>query len=295
MPTSGGSPVPTSGDSMTIRDALHEGTALLSSAGIDTPWLDASLLLGHVLGITKERLYASLPDELPAREYGRYREILTRRAAGIPVSYLRNRKEFFGLSFHVDSRVLVPRPDTETLVESALRILDREPGLRRVHDCCTGSGCIPITLKHERPDLEVSASDISREAAEVFRINCREILGRELPFHTGHLLSGAEGPYDLITANPPYLTRSETDAMEAGGWPEPRIALDGGEDGLDLVRELIGGGMDYLSPTGYLIVEISSSQAQMTRELFFKGGYADIEIVSDLAGRDRVVLARRGV
>jgi len=179
---------------MTVRAALEEGKSLLYYGEVETPLLDATVLLSEALGVSKERLLASLPDPLPEEPYRRFRGFLDRRLSGHPVSYIRGRKEFYSLEFLVDERVLVPRPETELLVEEALRLLpDGPPRGRgfRVHDACTGSGCVAIALKHSLPELEVSASDLSRGALAVARANARRLLapGAGLRFYRTDLLS----------------------------------------------------------------------------------------------------------
>jgi release factor glutamine methyltransferase len=181
---------------ITVQAALQRGQSTLFYAEVETPLLDATVLLGEALGLSKEQLLAC--PEAPVQEEGwqRFQEFLDRRCRGIPVSYILRRKEFFSLEFYVDERVLVPRPDTEALVEEALALLDaRAAGGQalRVHDACTGSGCVAIALQHSRPGLEVSASDLSPGAEEVFRLNCRRLLGRELPFHRSDLLRQVPG------------------------------------------------------------------------------------------------------
>jgi release factor glutamine methyltransferase len=275
---------------MTVREALREGHLRLADRGIETPQLDASLLLAEALGATREQVLARLPDAVEPAALGRYRDLLVRRAGGAPVSYLRGRKEFYGLTFAVSPAVLVPRPDTELLVERAAVLAPRGA---RVHDACTGSGCVAIALACDRPDLDVSASDVSAAAAEVFAANCRSLLGRELRFFASDLLAGVDGPYDLITANPPYLRDEEVRAMKAEGWPEPELALAGGRDGLDVARRLVEQAPRRLRPGGRLLVEADPGQMADLARILADRGFADVERSRDLAGRERVIGARR--
>ncbi len=277
-----------------IRTALQHGSAYLSRSGAETPYLDACLLLSETLGIEKEQLFARLSDPLTCTSHDQYQALLTQRAAGVPVSYLRKRKEFFGLDFYVDSRVLVPRPDTELIVEAVLEITDELPQFDQVHDCCTGSGCIALTLAKLHPGIEVSASDISERALEVFGINSGRILSRSLDTYVSNLLENVPGTYHIIVSNPPYLLSSEVDAMQAAGWPEPRVALDGGDDGLDLVRKLAAQSTSRLHPRGYLILEVADPQMEATTAILEALGYGDIEVRHDLAGRRRVCIGRNG-
>jgi release factor glutamine methyltransferase len=224
---------------MTIRGLLASGRDALVAAEVDSPLLDAMVLLAHAMGATKERLLASLPDEADGELARRYGELIGQRSAGRPVSYIRRLKEFWGLEFYVDEAVLVPRPDTETLVERALFLARADESLRRIHDACTGSGCVAIALARELPGRVVTASDVSTAAERVFELNCTRLLGRQLPFFTSDLLAETPGPYDLITANPPYLADGEADDLAAIGWPEPDLALRGGPDGTTVAARLV--------------------------------------------------------
>jgi release factor glutamine methyltransferase len=274
---------------MTVGNALQEGRSRLFYAEVDTPLLDATVLLCEALMTSKERLLASLPEPLAEAAYHRYRELLDRRSAGIPVSYIRGRKEFFSLELRVDERVLVPRPDTEILVEEALRLTGRDRSLRRVHDACTGSGCVAIALKHTRPNLEVSASDLESRARDVFEENARRLLATSIPFLLSDLLSGAAGPYDLITANPPYLTDREVDDMIKVGWPEPPRALRGGADGTELLRRLIGQAPGHLARPGWLLLEAAPGQMRTLQGVMADYGFGEIGVAMDLGGRARVI------
>jgi release factor glutamine methyltransferase len=278
---------------ITVQAALHRGQNKLFYAEVETPLLDATVLLGEALGLSKEQLLSRPEAAVEEEGFRRFEEFLDRRCRGIPVSYIRRRKEFFSLEFYVDERVMVPRPDTEALVEEALRLLDRRPEARLVHDACTGSGCVAIALQHSRPELLVSASDASAGAEEVFRLNCRRLLGRELPFHRSDLLKQVAGPYDLITANPPYLQDREVEDMQKVGWPEPREALAGGPDGTAFLADLIRQAPGRLAPRGLLLLEADPSQAAFVRQRLELGGFLEVQIVPDLAGRPRVIRGRR--
>ncbi len=275
---------------MTVQTALREAQSILFYAEVDTPFLDATVLLAEALGLSKEKLFASLPEPLEEERYRDYRRLLEQRCAGLPVSYIRGRKEFYSLEFLVDRRVLVPRPDTETLVEQALRLAATRR-IRDVHDAFTGSGCVAIALKHHCPAVEVSASDLSPEAGEVFEANSRRLLGYPLPFSLSDCLEGVAGPFDLITANPPYLTEAEVEAMRKVGWPEPEAALHGGADGLRLIRRLVRQAPTRLRRPGSLLLEASPSQMPAVAALLEAEGFSDIELSHDLAGRERVARA----
>jgi release factor glutamine methyltransferase len=279
---------------MTVGGALNRGKERLFYAEVDTPMLDATLLLSEALETSKERLLASLPDPLDPEHWQHYSELLDLRCAGQPVSYIRRRKEFFSLEYYVDRRVLVPRPDTEVLVEEALRLLEADPLIQRVHDACTGSGCVAIAVKHSFPTVRVSGSDISRGALQVAALNARRLLPESrIRLYRSDLLARVPGRYDLITANPPYLTDGEVENMGKIGWPEPALALKGGIDGTDLLRRLIRQAHRKLRARGYLLLEASPAQMSRLQRELADQGYGEIAVIPDLAGRDRAIRARR--
>ncbi|MBN1797619.1 MAG: peptide chain release factor N(5)-glutamine methyltransferase [Spirochaetales bacterium] len=277
---------------MTVKDALRKATSVLYYAEVETPYLDACVLLAHTLNTTKEKLFSSFEQEISAPAYKRFERVLDRRCSGKPVSYIRRRKEFYGLEFFVDERVLVPRPDTETLIETISIVLRSDPSLTTVHDLMTGSGCIAIALQHLFPELSVSASDISKQAAQVFSLNCRRLLGRLLPFYHADVFKGLTSAYDVIVSNPPYLTDSEVDNLKKIGWPEPEQALRAGPDGLDYLKAIIRSAPQHLNPGGYLFLEAASPQLKILEDFMKKLNYINSTVVKDLAGRERVIYAR---
>ena len=277
---------------MTYREALAEAAGRLKSSGIlfcDTPMLDASVLLSHAADISREKLFASYPDELPPETADKFAILIAKRLEGYPVSYIRNIKEFYGRDFYVDEAVLVPRPDTEIIIEKALELGGSSP--LKVLDLCTGSGCIAATLKLESPSWTLTASDVSAAALEVAKRNAEE-LGAEVSFTESSLFDSISGRFDMIVTNPPYLTTGEYKLMSDARWPEPELALAGGEDGLDLIRIIIKSSLDYLSDNGYLLIEAGGSQAEKISELLAASGFTDIEITTDMAGRNRVTSGR---
>jgi release factor glutamine methyltransferase len=276
---------------MTVQDALHEGTSILYYAEAETPFLDASLLLAFALGISKERLFASLPEEIDPGLFMKFKKYLDDRCHGLPVSYIRHKKEFYGLEFFVDGRVLVPRPDTETLIDAVKAVLASGGKHKKVHDLGTGSGCIAITLQHLFPEIEVSASDISRDASAVFQYNSRHLINRQLPFFYADLFEGLPGGYDIIVSNPPYLTDGEVDDLKIIGWPEPEIALKGGSDGLYFLKEIIRLAPRHLRPHGHLFLEAAPTQIKILKDFMAKLHYINITVVKDLAERERVIYA----
>lgn len=290
---------------MTVREASAAGAARLAEAGVDSPALDASLLLAHILGTDRASLLASGPDNVPSDAEAAYEALIERRAAGTCVAYLVGYKEFRGLAFAVTPAVLVPRPDTETLVEAALAWIDAHPAVDagrplRVLDACTGSGCVAISLKAERPALSVGACDVSEAALEVARNNARTLLGgpaeesREagteppVAFYRSDLLSDVPGRFDLIVSNPPYVPAADIDGLAPEVRGEPRLALDGGKDGLDLVRRLIAEARDRLDPGGRILIEAGWDQSPEICRLLSRSGFGRIEAFRDLGGHERV-------
>jgi release factor glutamine methyltransferase len=279
---------------MTVRTLLSQGYDRLFLAEVDTPLLDALLLLAFALHTTKEKVLASLPDPVSPEAESCFHELIDRRSAGTPVSYIRRIKEFWGLEFYVDERVLVPRPDTEALVEKALEVLRADPRLRRVHDACAGSGCIGIALQSAVPRLSVSASDLSAEAGEVLRLNAENLLGRRMEFFVSDLLEEVPGSFDLITANPPYLSDAEVDDMRKLSWPEPEMALRGGKDGTTIAERLIRAAPGRLAANGWLLLEAAPPQFIKLFALMDQAGFKSIDVMQDMGGRNRVIAGRLG-
>jgi len=279
---------------MTVRTLLRQGYDKLFLAEVDTPLLDALLLLAFALETTKEKILASLPDTVSPDSEERFLELIDRRSAGTPVSYIRRVKEFWGLEFYVDERVLVPRPDTEALVEKALDVVRADPRLSRVHDACAGSGCVGIAIQSTVPRLEVSASDLSREAGEVLGLNAEKLLGRRIDFFVSDLLDSVPGFFDVITANPPYLRDDEVESMRKIGWPEPEIALRGGRDGTALAERLIRAAPHKLAANGWLVLEAAPHQFNKLFALMDQVGFHSIDVAQDMAGRNRVIAGRLG-
>ncbi|MBN2535621.1 MAG: peptide chain release factor N(5)-glutamine methyltransferase [Spirochaetales bacterium] len=277
---------------MTIQSALKQGQSILFYAEVDTPMLDSTVLLAEVLGITRETLFASLTNHIDEKAFHTFKELIDKRCKGIPVSYIRHKKEFYGLEFYVDERVLVPRPDTEILVDVVLSILEYYPDITTLHDACTGSGCIAISLKFEKPGLFISASDISGEAGEIFSINVKNLLDSVIPFYRSNLLRDINGKFDIIMANPPYLSGKEVEDMKKIGWPEPESALRGGRDGIALSELLIHEASMKINPGGFLVMESSPAHMSVLHRIMTTCGFTGISIVKDLGARDRVITGR---
>jgi release factor glutamine methyltransferase len=276
---------------MTVRQAVFEGAKWLRS--VETPLLDAIVLLSHAAGWSKERLLASYPEEISGEVSRSFQRFIELRLEGLPVSYIRQKKEFYSLDFCVGPGVLVPRPETELLVDAVVELARGRAGSSRVHDAFTGTGCVAIAIKNELPELEVSASDISTEALSYFRRNSLKLLDRELSNTQSDLLGNVTGVFDMITANPPYLTSDAWAAMASNGWPEPAKALDGGIDGLTVYREFIPQCASHLESGGILFLEADPSQFDAIRKLLMQSGFHNAIIYTDLAGRERVIRAEK--
>ena len=266
----------------------------LRKRGVDGARLDAELIVAQALAIDRVKVIVEGQRLLSPAELEHVRALFKRRRGYEPVAYLRGFREFYGRPFRVDRRVLVPRPDTEILVEVALRRLHgRELGAR-VLDLCTGSGCVAVTLKLERPTATVDATDLSADAVAVARDNAQR-LGAvwNVRFCAGDLFSPLGAPrsaYDLVVANPPYIETDEIARLQPDiREHEPRLALDGGRDGLDLVRRIVAEAPRWLRPGGVLAMEIGAGQAAEVAELYARGGFVGIERSQDYGGHERVV------
>ena len=277
---------------VTVAAALRAATARLATAGCATPRLDADLLLAVVLETTRTSLYLHAPAAVLDRAAGaRFGALINRRAAREPVAYIVGRKEFRRISLAVDRRVLIPRPETELLVELGCSLA---PGAS-VLDVGTGSGAVALALKHERPDLDVHATDISADALAVARANAAR-LGLAVRFLEGDLTCGLR--CDAVLANLPYVEAGAELAPEISRY-EPPAALFGGADGLDLVRRLVAAagraaaGGAAAGGAAMLALEVGAGQSPAVAELLRAAEWGSVERLPDLAGHDRVVVGRR--
>jgi release factor glutamine methyltransferase len=259
---------------------VARGAATLAAAGIDTPRLDAELLLGSALGVDRTRLLIDGSDAVPEAARARYDELLGRRTAREPVAYIIGRRDFRRLTLAVDRRVLIPRPETELLVEVGLSL---PPGAR-VADVGTGSGAVALALKDERPDLDVVGIDLNEDAVAVARDNASR-LGLAASFVVGDLLVG---DFDAVLANLPYVADGTSLAPEIALY-EPADALFAGADGLDVIRRLVR----MLDGVSVGALEIGSDQGDAVVGLVRDAGFASVERLRDLAGHERVVVGRR--
>ena len=269
----------------TLREAERRGAETLAAAGREEAAQTARLLLCHVLNFNFTDYVLAREDLLSSRDAARYEELLTRRASGVPLQYLTREQNFCGLSLYVDERVLIPRQDTECLVEEVLRDGARGALL----DLCTGSGCIPLALlKHGNFSCALGA-DISAEALAVAETN-RARTGLALLLRQSDLFSEIPERFDVITANPPYIESAEIESLSVEVRDhEPRLALDGAADGLAFYRRLAAESGAHLKPGGRLYLEIGMAQGAAVASLLEAAAFSDIQIIRDLAGRDRIV------
>ena len=270
---------------MTLSGLLREGREALQAAGIPEWDLDAWYLLEYAAHCTRNEYFLRPEKEVLPQEKQLYRTLIRKRSAHIPLQYLTGSQEFMGLSFFVDENVLIPRQDTEILVEEALRALGS--GMR-VLDVCTGSGCILLSLLKLCAGLEGTGTDLSEKALQVAGENARR-LGVEASFVQGDLFEPVSGKYDCIVSNPPYIASREVDAlMEEVRDHEPRMALDGGEDGLYFYRKIAVQSPKYLNDRGRIFLGIGFDQGEAVAGLLAPA-FDEVRIVQDLAGLDRVV------
>jgi len=277
----------------TTLNVLDWTTQKFTDAGIASPRLEAQLLLAHVLGCSRVQLYTGFDKPLAESELAGYRDLIKRRLGGEPVAYLLGEHEFWALPFWIDPSVLVPRPDTETVIETALAMRPDRAAPCSVLDLCTGSGVIAIALARELPAARVVATEISAEAAAVARRNAeRHGVADRVDVRVGDLFAPVAGErFDLIASNPPYIATAVIATLAPEVRREPALALDGGADGLAFYDRICREAASHLGPGGGLVVEHGFDQADAVRERFARAGFVDVRLVHDLAKNPRVTSA----
>lgn len=281
-----------------LRQLIAAGRQRLEAAGIDfdEASLDARLLAQHVLGWDAAKLIVDADTAIATDAASAYERLIARRAAREPFAYIVGTKEFWGLDFEVTPDVLIPRPETEFVVEALLNSLPSSDTALRVLDLCTGSGCVGIAIAHERPQWTVVAADISAKALAVVRRNAeRHGVADRVSTEQGDLFSSITGRFDAIVANPPYVPGPDRASLQPEvGTFEPKVALFGGADGLEVIRRLIVGAAAHLGPGGLLLFEFGFNQDRAVAELIGAVPALTMEpFVHDLQGIPRVAIARR--
>ncbi len=272
---------------MTFKQALEKGIKLLETEKIIDAKIDAWYLLSFVSQLTKAKYFLVQNEEIDELTLFKYKEALLKRAERVPLQHITGEQEFMGINFWVNEHVLIPRQDTETLVEEALKVT---PSGSHVLDLCTGSGCVIISLVVLGQGITGAGIDISDEAIAVARDNGNRLAPGRIDFIKGNLWNPVLGKYNTIVSNPPYIRTEDINGLaEEVKDHEPLIALDGTEDGLFFYREIVGHAADYLACDGWLLVEIGYDQGPDVYALFVENGFKDVGVVKDLAGNNRVV------
>ncbi|MDA0284512.1 MAG: peptide chain release factor N(5)-glutamine methyltransferase [Planctomycetota bacterium] len=283
----------------TVKKVLDWTIGHLKQHGCESARLDAEILLAYSRACPRIKLYTEYDAPLTPEERATMRDLVRRRTAHEPVAYLVGFREFFGIDFEVEPGVLIPRPDTESLVVTALELANGIPA-PRILDVCTGTGCVPIAIANSCPAAILSAIELDEPVCRIAQRNIgKHNLSGRISLLQGDLFEPVpdDAQFDLITANPPYVTDTEMATLPPDvRLHEPHLALNGGSDGLDIVRRLITESVPKLAPNGYLLLEIGEQQSKAVTELFAASGeYNPAQIVKDLGGHSRVVWARRRI
>ncbi len=275
----------------TVMDYIKTAGAYLERCGCESPRLDAELLLAHVLCTNRTRLYMEFDKPLTAEEVDGYREVIAKRARRVPAAQIMGQREFLSRPFGVTDAVLIPRPETELVVEAALELLG-EQAQPAVLDVGTGSGIIAVSIACQRPDARVKAVDVSSAALSVALANAQRS-GAAVDFVESDLYAALEEGerFHCIVSNPPYIPSQQLESLQPEIRHEPVLALDGGPDGLRFYRRLINQAADFLHPSGYLVLEIGWDQADAVLALIEQSQLQRSEVRKDYGGLDRVVVA----
>jgi release factor glutamine methyltransferase len=279
---------------MQLKDVLRAAIMRLEDCRVGSPHMNAEVLMMYTLGCDRAYLYAHPERELTEDELARYDDVLSQRGRGVPSQYITGHQEFWGLDFIVAPGVLIPRPETEHLVEAVLDLANHIPSGARIVDVGTGSGCIAIALADELPDAYLYATDLSLEALEIARANATRLqVDKDIEFRQTDLLDGLPDEYfDIVASNPPYVGESEHDKVQLEVRKfEPHMAVFGGAEGLDIYRRLIPQAQRVLKPGRWLAIEIGFSQEE--RILALLEGWQDVRSIPDLQGIPRVIVARK--
>jgi len=284
----------------TIKELLQHAAETLKNAGIETPVIEAGVMLCHVLKCNRAYLISHNDRALAEHELEEFKKLLKGRTEKIPLQYLLGETEFMSLSFRVSPAVLIPRQDTEVLVEKCIELVKEQKGKKlRVLDMCTGSGCIAVSIAYYCPEVRVTACDISKAALDIAKINARQAgVQNRVEFCSGDLFEALnnqeshERKFDIIVSNPPYIETDTVEQLQSEVRDhEPYMALDGGADGLDFYRRIVKESPRYLTAGGYLALEIGYNQGNSVSRLM-EGDFEDITVYKDYGGNNRVVVGR---
>lgn len=284
------------GDIMTIKQAIERGVAKLKLENITTPKLKVRLLMQFVLEKPRQYLIIYDNETLTKNQEDKFFDGISKLSKGVPIEHITHNKEFMKLNFFVDENVLIPRQDTEVLVEEVIKIAQKIKA-RKILDLCTGSGAIAISLAKYLPNTEITALDISYKALEVAKLNAKtNKVGNQITFIESNLFENLpKEKYDIIVSNPPYIKQDIIKELDKEVQKEPHIALDGGKDGLDFYRKIIDSGYEYLKYGGYLCLEIGYDQKEEVMNLLDDNGqYINKICIKDLYDNDRVIIAKVG-
>lgn len=270
---------------MTIKQNLEYAIKMLNENDIEDARIKARTLLSYVLGKTKEYIIINSEQELEQENI--FNTYIQEIIKGKPLQYITKTQEFFGIEFYVDENVLIPQPDTENLIEAVIEIAKKE-GKKRILDLCTGSGCIAISLSANIENSNITASDISKKALEIAKKNDKN---KKVTFKQSDMFESLEDEkFDIIASNPPYIKTKVIESLEKDVQQEPKLALDGGEDGLKFYRAITENAYKYLNEGGYLCLEIGEDQKEAVMELLNSNNYRNICCKKDLSGNDRVII-----
>src|SRR5690554_5729970 len=274
----------------TIGELISLSAGYLESKGCSSARLDAELLLGHVLGLDRLDLYLNFDKPLSSREVDEYRQYIGRRGQRVPLAYLTGQREFYSLPIHVSPDVLIPRPETEFVVDKTLEVLEAgQPA--NILELGTGSGAIALALACQDPLFRITAVDVSQEALKVAEANAKRLeVDSQVVFLQSDLFENVTGTYRVICSNPPYIKRDELPRLSPEVQTEPALALDGGPDGLEFYRRILGQAASLLEQPGFVVLEIGWDQGPDVRAIGEKSGFTWLETAWDYSGKDRVVV-----
>lgn len=280
---------------MKIKEALKKANQILIQNNIDEVFLKSRILLAHILNVEKEYLIIHDDEVLLSLQENEFFEKVNKLCSGVPIQYLTNSQEFMGFNFYVDKNVLIPQPDTEILVENVISIIKNlQKSCQKeitVLDLCTGSGIIGVCLKKHLQNVNVLSSDISSNALEIAKKNAN-LQNVKIDFIKSDLFENIDEKFDVIVSNPPYIKTDKINELSKEVKNEPRLALDGGQDGLDFYRRIIKESTNFFRKTGYLALEIGYDQKEAVENLFKNFKYKEIKIFKDLSDIERVIIGK---